>query len=355
MGIRMEVPLAEIETELSRLWDEEKSKNRFKACLFNLVVYTEDMQQEPFLQELVNGTLEKFPCRVLFIQADPNRNNDYLRAYVSNEAITTAFGCDQITLEYSASRAAAIPYIITSHLVPDLPVYLIWGADPSQDRGILNYLQQFTNRLIFNPGSTDTLQKFCAGMLARIAAVDCEVVDLHWGFISGWREVLARTFDTEERTRQLKFSKTIKITYNTAKAPFFPAPEIQATYLSSWLAGQLGWTFLSASNGCFTFSSGTHQVKVELVPKEADGLIPGAIMEIEVTTAEDHAFILTRKQKLPKVVVHISTTEICELPFTLPLKNTQIGLGYIKGLFYQPSCKHYKNMLQIASQIKESP
>lgn len=358
MSKKQEVAIADIETELSRLWDEEKNKERIKACLFNLIVYTQDEKRTPFLEEITNAIIEKFPCRIIFIQGDTDPTSDYLRASVSTEMSGTkneAFGCDHISIEVSSSRLRVVPFIILPHLVPDLPVYLIWAQEPTAENEILPYVQKFAHRLIFDPGCTTNLQRFSQNMLARMSSVEAEIVDLNWVLVSGWREALLRTFDTEERIRQFSASKVITITYNDAKSAFFQFPEIQAIYLNCWIAAQMGWQFVEVktegTTRRITYANGASKVEIALVPQGAPELFPGTILSVEVAAAEDLLFAILRKGKLPKVVVHMSTSEICELPFTMPLRNTQIGLGFIKGLFFQPSCAHYRSMLKVVSQI----
>ena len=248
MNVGSEIPIANIESELVRLWDDEKNKKRIKACLFNLIIYTHDERRANYMREIVNSILEKFPCRIIFIQGDTNPSKDYLTAGVSNVSIgkgDSSFGCDQITINVSANKLQRIPFIVLPHIIPDMPVYLLWGRDPTAENDILPFLLQFANRLIFDSECTNNLQQFSHKMLEKIDTVKAEIMDLNWGLISGWRDVLSQTFDTHDRIHQLNFSKVIQIGFNNKKTEFCQHSVIQAIYLQGWLAAQLNWKFLS--------------------------------------------------------------------------------------------------------------
>lgn len=358
MNSDVEIPIANIESELARLWDDEKNKNRIKACLFNLIIYTHDERRANYMREIVNSILEKFPCRIIFIQGDTNPEHDYLTASVSNASIgkeDSSFGCDQITIKASAKKLKRIPFIVLPHIVPDMPVYLLWGQDPIAENDILPYFLQFANRLVFDSECNNNLKQFSHTMLEKIDTIKAEFMDLNWGLISGWREVMAQTFDTPDRIHQLNFSKVIQIGFNSKKTDFCKNSVIQAIYLQGWLAAQLNWKFLSIlitdQSYRINYSNGMNEIILTLSPQDVEELPPGSILGIELSSADDNFFFISRKQKQSKVIVHISSLEKCELPFTLPLRTLQSGLNFVKEIFYKSNREHYRNMLQMISQV----
>ena len=363
MNETVDIQVANIEDELNKLRAATKAKNQIKACLFNLIIYTIDARRTNYLQELVRTIIEKFPCRIIFIRGDAESTQDYLRTEVSN--VTTEQGgmviaCEQITINVSQSQMHRVPFLILPHLVSDLPIHLLWGQNPMDENLILPQFQKYATRLIFDSECSENLQNFSRQLLDKMDTFDkIEMMDINWAFTSNWREIIVQIFDTQDKICQLSSSRTVNIVYNDHKTEFLKHSEIRAIYLQGWLAAQLQWKFVKSEilNGkrILTYQSQDNQlVTIALCPKILTDLPPGAILEVEIATKDNHFCSISRKQKLPQVVIHASTLEKCELPFTLPLPNIHRGFTFMKEIFYYSLSDHYRNMLQTIAQIENS-
>lgn len=353
------VPIDAIESELNALWDSHLDANKIRACLFNLVIYAKDKKRVPFFTEIVHSFIEKYPCRVLFIQGNDQDKNAPINIQISNVIMhdgSTLIGCDQILIEAGTHHLHTIPFIILPHLIPDLPLYLLWGENPATEINILPYLQKYAQKLIFDSEWTEDLQSFSKKVLNQINRLKIDPVDFNWATLYGWRNVMAQTFDSPEKIQLFSQGSSIYISYNSIKTDLLYHTEINALYLQAWLAAQLGWNIETAE--CDTHTQNIkyvykrQQIEVKLIPEVHESIPPGEIYSIQIFTKEGCSIEIARQKDPSLVHVHISSSEQCELPFTLSLPNLQRGFNFIKQVFYYSPSEHYRNMLTMLSQTR---
>lgn len=338
--------------------EEEKTpaltegQNWILASLFNLIVVSDSLQQALRCQELVRLVTEKFPCRVFLIQTDETSETDFFHTQHTVQATgsgSTRVCYDQITIDSSPGQLRKAPFVILPKILPDLPVYVLLGHDPTQDLTLLPELQKFATRIVFDSQSIDNVQSFAERMLATMQAAHNDFVDINWAKTKAWREVMARVFDTLEKQALLSQSKLIQITYCCPAAQGKSKLELQSLYLQSWLGAQLGWNFLNVKKEDGTFrvqyQSGDLPLEVSIIPKDTEALEAGEIFSIEALTHNESHFLVTHEGKLALVTVHASNTERCEMPYTLFLNNYQKGTSLINEMLYQPPSEHYIAML----------
>lgn len=360
------IQIASIEKELARLWGAQKDSKRVRACLFNLIVYAKDKQRIEYLNSLLYSIVEKFPCRILFFQENPEAEKDYLKVTVSNEVLgkgNIGIASDQIRVEISTQQLHRIPFIVLPNLVPDLPVYLLWGDDPTSENTILSSLERLISRIIFDPSSIVDLPSFSQKILTNMKAKPhLDFIDITWLLTTGWRNALVQVFDCPTALERLKTTKGIEIRYNSTAKPMeniaqcHAGREIQALYLAGWLAGQMEWRFvrqeIKEGSRHLTYHNGVNEFALILSPQVQEDLLPGAILGVEVSSSDDHFFFISPMPGLAKAVVHISSLETCEIPFTVPLPGFKHGFPYVQELFYSAASQHYLTMLQTLAQLK---
>lgn len=342
----MDVQFANLEAELK----QSISSGIPKACLFNLILFSKDPQRTTYFQDVVRLIGTQFPCRVIFIQEVKASS---LKVSVSVETREEAPGliCEQIFLEAGHQELARIPFIILPLIVPDLPIYLLWGQDPLTEKVILPTLQPYASRLIFDSEGSDNLQLFAQNMLKLLKNHPTQITDMNWARMGGWRQVLAQTFDCQERVDQLSSSKTIKIIYNNRVTDLTLHPQRQALYLQAWLAVQLGWEFDRIEHD---------QASIRLYYKNGpDVILEGKveshfsseeILEIEMT--DQAHFLYSFKRKGPEqVIIYCNTMDRCELPFTLLLPNIWSGRVFMREVLYHPTSVQYAHMLELISRL----
>ena len=174
-----------------------KKKGQIKGCLFNLIVYSQDPYRSIFLKEIVQIVTETFPCRIIFIECDNQTKKNFLDVTVEEQIVkkdSLVISCDRININCSAKFLNRVPYIVLPHFVPDLPIILVWGQDPSEENEILPYLETFASRLIFDSDSSCNISAFCRKMLSDTTLNKIAVTDMNWASLKSWREILFRNF-----------------------------------------------------------------------------------------------------------------------------------------------------------------
>lgn len=328
-----------------------------KACLFNLIIYTHDARRAAYFKDVIRMVTSMFPCRIIFIWGDEKTKEPYLKVSLANqeEASQGNINCDQIFIEVGKEYLNRVPFIILPYIIADLPIYLLWGQDPTTESDILPRLQKYATRLIFDSECSENLQKFSLSMIEKAEKDPIEITDMNWARISGWKEVLIQTFDTPERIEHLSSSKTIKIIYNNRSSDISLHPETQSIYLQSWLATQLKWKIKKiekeGSNLILYYENmNSKEIIVHLQGQVKENLAAEEILEFEATDQSNFLYSLGRKGN-DQIIVHCNTMDRCELPFTLYLPTIWSGRSFMQEIFYKKTSRQYFRMLNLISQL----
>lgn len=340
-----------IQTELNRLNESKPDGSKVKSPLFNLIFYTHEPCRTEYYKKIAATIMEQFPCRIIFIKGDIHAQQPLL-----NVKVTPASGksCDQILIEAGKDELSRVPFLILPHLIPDLPIYLFWGQDPSKDTTILPILQPMATRIIFDSESTDNLQQFGQTLLKLFESLSTEIVDMNWVRTAGWRQIIAKAFDSKERFNLLCQTGKIRLVYNDVSDPSFTRPQTQAIYLQAWLASCLGWKFEKLEhqdkNHILTYQDHAGQISVQLEPMTRKDLAPEDIIEFEIGAPNNYECIFTRKTA-NQVAVKASNQYQCLLPFMLILPTLQSGRSFMQEIFYLKISDQYPGVLKLISQI----
>ncbi len=355
MATQTEVSPANIQKELSRIWDSLETKNKMRASLFNLIIYTHDHMREEYLKQIAQKTIEKFPSRIIFVSVDRRTKEDFLKASVSIlyacEDEICDIACDYIQLNVSSTQTERVPFVILPHLIPDLPVYLLWADDPVHENPLSEELEQFATRIIFDSESTDNLISFAQGVLFHKQRSGCDIADLNWARTDSWRKLLSSTFNHPERLIDLKDAKEITIRYNAKASESFCHTKIQATYIQGWLASRLGWKFkelkCDKENQIFSYlNKDDSLVTVTLTPQEHPTLAPGRIISFDLSTyGEKHYAFCRRDDLCNHIMIQISSKEECEMPTQFIFAKTEIGQSLILDICRKGTSEHFSDLL----------
>lgn len=346
----------DIEKELDRLSEEYKQKNKFRACLFNLIVYVKDPHKVSHFQKLADQVMNQFPCRVLFIE-EIESSGDLVTA-VSAKMIgnlDNKVHCDEIYLKVPSDQLEKIPFILLPHILPDLPVYLLWGEDPTKMHSLLQELKSFSKRLIFDSDCANQLPEFAKKISYEIEQKHLDIADLNWVRLEGWREVLKNVFNSEDKIADLHQSQDIHITYNLSGTEKWCHPSIQAHYLHAWLAAQLNWTYTEIKNTqkCtqIIYQKPQDQVNVFIHAIENQQISSGSILKVYIQT-ESGSEITLDHQTEGHVRLIICSKEKCDLPFGAYLAHAKWEYSFAREICYKETSFHYTNMLKVLSRIK---
>jgi glucose-6-phosphate dehydrogenase assembly protein OpcA len=332
-----------IEAELLRLWNGV-SKEKTRACLFNLIVFAEHSERMDYIRDIANKVSEKYPCRVLFISSDPNAA-PYLKTAVSVVG-TGSVACDYIDIGVGGHEFQRVPFVILPHLIPDLPVSLLWAENPNVDHPLFEPLSKLSGRVIFDSESADSLLAFSKRVLALKAKTGLPVADLNWARTAGWRDLLASVFHDEADLDKIT---CLKITYNDRTTPSFYHVKVQAFYLLAWLCNQLNWQFEKASQKLdFFFSKQT----AHLVPASWENLGPGAILSLHIETSTGRQYDCARiPHQEHHVLIQSACAEACDLPYQFVLGKTIVGQSLVKEIVTKGTSNHYLATLEALSRI----
>lgn len=356
------VKTSEIQTALNRLWEKLEGSNKMRACLFNLIFYTEVGPRQDYIRKIAHKVIEKFPSRVILISSNQKATQDSLTAKIA--VLTAATGessvaCDLIELDVSGKDRARVPFVVLPLILPDLPVFFLWGENPSLSDTILNELGKFSTRLIFDSETACSLPQFGKALLKRHQVAGSDVADLNWARTESWRDVLSSTFCTQKELDILNKVREIKISFNAASSTFFCHTNIQALYLQSWLAGQLGWRFVKVEKQdktlLFTYERDKKSLLISVSPTEQAKLAPGMICSLELTTENTCQYhFAIEPDQAHKITRTFSTSELCELPCEFLFPRGDKGQSLVKEICHRGMSAHYLRVLEEISKIDEA-
>lgn len=335
-----------IDAELSRIWDSLEGSNKIRASLFNLIFFTKKSARENYIRTIAQRVIEKFPSRVIFITALPESKSDQLTTRASVVPIgEEGTACDFIEIEVPEQLLERAAFVILPHIVTDLPIYVIWGEEPS-DGPLFSELKQLADRMIFDSEGTSNLSRFAKSLLS----FECDVADLNWARTENWRKLLASTFYAEERLSALRDSSNIQIVYKQTP--------IQSLYLQGWMATQLDWKLktLKQEKGKFTLSYEKQKGAVEVIlfSEDSKTLPDGSILSVDLHTSDQEHFSFGRDLQTPHLVhMRFSTLEKCDIPLQYRFAKEESGASLVKEICHKGTSTHFLHLLQQIKNHKE--
>lgn len=352
---------SEISSELKRIWDSLEGTNKMRASLFNLIFYTKTGPTESYIRTISEKVIEKFPSRIIFITDNCESSTDYLNTHVSvlsSKEEQNDIACDAIHIDVSASQRERVPFVILPHILPDLPVYVIWGEDPCETSPLFNQLQKLASRMIFDSESVESLTDFAKNLVTLEKEKSFDIADLNWARIESWRELLTSVFYTKDRLDMLRKSTEIQICYNSEKNENFHHTYIQPLYLQGWLATQLDWRLQKIESleekWIFIYKKQNGFVTVSLLPESLSFFKPGAIVSVDIETDNQVHFSFGCNLNTPHLVsMRFSTLEKCEMPLKYVFGKEESGKSLVKEICHRGTSKHFLNLLTTFCSQKE--
>lgn len=350
--------VATIEAELTRIWDSFEGSNKIRASLFNLIFYTKKTPREKYIRTISQKVIEKFPSRVIFITSDTESTTDYLQSKVS--VLTPSAeraACDIIEIDVAGKLEDRVPFVILPHILPDLPIYVIW-ADEISDSPLFTELKQLATRMIFDSEGTSDLSRFAKNLLSLEEQYKFDIADLNWARTENWRNLLASTFYSQERLEELKLCTNIQIVYNVEQPPFPSQTYIQSLYLQGWIATQLKWKLkkMERENGkiSLTYDRQGRTVEINLYPEQHKTLPGGAILSIDLHTEDQSHFSFGRSLDMPtRVNMRFSTLEKCDIPLQYLFAKEESGASLVKEICHKGTSTHFLGLLKGLNEYRK--
>ncbi|MEM7174315.1 MAG: glucose-6-phosphate dehydrogenase assembly protein OpcA [Chlamydiota bacterium] len=351
---------AEIETKLAYIWDSFQGTNKMRACLFNLIIYTQQGARTTYFSTIAQKVIEKFPSRILFITYNDKATDRELKTAVSvmtAEAGTSVIACDLIEVAVSAHNQLQVPFVILPHILPDLPIYVVYADDPTAKNPIAKELEVLANRVIFDSESSPDLTAFARTVTEKHHREQIDVADLNWARIEGWRQLFANVFKAPDELDLLRQAVKIEIDFNAYTTAALCQTKTQSIYLQSWLANRLGWNLNGVVHKknelIFSYKTKSQSLEIALKPKEMPGTLPGRPLAVAIETATENRYLFQRKADHPHhVIIEKSTPAACSLPTTFIFEQDVSGKSLVSEICHKGSSEHYLKMLAQLAQLQ---
>jgi len=350
---------SEIEQTLVSIFEKEKKENLVKASLFNLIIYTDNDTREAYLTKLCKNLIKKFPCRIIFVK-ESNSEGDILNTKVSSlhpEGEDEGFFCEFIHFEVSKQNKERVSYLITPHLIPNLPVYLLFAKDPSAgDTPTSLKLDAFPSRIIFDSEHMGHMSQF-ATYISSLQRDNIDIGDLNWARFSSWRSVISKVFSRKEKQKLLATCDTIKIQYNSHSNKEFLHKKIQATYLQGWIATNMYWQFEEVScedgNIAVNYSSkyGKHKILLEQ-GESVDTINPGCILSVHIENSTESTSFIRDKASDHLIKICHCTPSQCEIPILYPLVSEGTTKALSREIYSRDTSPDFIACIQLLAKWK---
>lgn len=278
------VEVTEIAKELKKLWSADETRTR--ASLINFVIVCEGTDAMNANTELLQHVTRDHACRALLIGIEPDASVTKVQAWVNAHCYLPKAGgkhvcSEQISLLLPASQRSLLPNLLFTHLESDLPLTLWWQCrcpNPPDEE-----LWRWVDRLVFDSRTWATPKSEFALLQSSVTAGRTVLCDLNWTRTLHLRQCLAQLFDQPEQLAILENVATVSIKHAAGSLS-------TALFLTSWLAGQLGWNLKTSSHTKVVFDQGGREVVCEL--QAGDG---AAISEVRLQSATGSVSVIRQR------------------------------------------------------------
>ncbi len=326
----LEVPIAEIDKALRKLWDQDEA--RTNASLINLVVFSEKpgalLENSAIIRELTRDQA----CRAILVEINTAEPLPTLRSWITAHC-HLAHGlksvcCEQIAFYLTGVVTGRFRNTVFAHLNSDLPLVFWWQGELSDI--LTERLVSVMDRLIIDSSAwANSSASFRRIIETAAAKRDLILQDLEWTRTWQFRVGIASLFDATAAQRMLPEIDTVEIIYH-------PAHRNAALQLLAWLAERASWQNSRSVSGKIEFQSATKKrIEVNFVEDDA----APALSSLTLRAGESFAAIsqpprsthVHRQLKTP--VYQVSSLAPIDPSSTGDLVSLQLARGGRNSLF----------------------
>jgi glucose-6-phosphate dehydrogenase assembly protein OpcA len=222
------VGVAEVERALCELREESTHDDRgpdLRTSVMTHIAWVPAEWQEAALETL-EGLAERHPSRAILLFPAPEEPDGLdAKAIVLAYATPGArrhIAAEVVELTLRGGRRRVPASIVTSLLVPDLPVFVRWRGRPPFGAQELEQLVDLADRLVVDSGEWPDVPEAYAELAALFDRVACS--DIAWRRTLAVRRALAARWPAIAEQREVNVS----------------APPAEAALLRGWLGSRLG-------------------------------------------------------------------------------------------------------------------
>jgi glucose-6-phosphate dehydrogenase assembly protein OpcA len=233
------VTLSTIESTLADLREHETSGSGrgVRTHMLDLVVFCDRREEAERMVEVIASLPHSRPSRAIIALGLDDESDVAADARVFCTPVpggsTGVQVCSEIVSLESGRAGIALPSLIAGLLLPDLPVFLHWRAEPDASRVVLSRLWELATRVVVDSTAVPRSLGSLTSLIQR--QPDRSVTDLSWTKITGWREAVARAFDNAENSAALVDLTKLEIAH-------VGESDAQARLLAAWLTARTGRT-----------------------------------------------------------------------------------------------------------------
>lgn len=231
----IEVPVAEIDRELRKLWEQDEA--RTNASLMNLVVFSEKPGSLTENSAVIRNLTREHACRAILVEINRSEPLPTLRAWITAHC-HLAHGrksvcCEQIAFYLTGRVTGRFRNTVFAHLNSDLPLVFWWQGELSDV--LTERLVAVIDRLIVDSSTwADPLASFQRIREAATVNDDLILQDHEWTRTWQFRVGVAGIFDDPAARSALPRIDRVEITCH-------PDHRNAGLQLLAWLAQQAGW------------------------------------------------------------------------------------------------------------------
>ncbi|HMG36266.1 MAG TPA: glucose-6-phosphate dehydrogenase assembly protein OpcA [Blastocatellia bacterium] len=315
------IDIPAIERQLTSLWRQASTdveSGVIRSSTSNLLVYlSEDYDSSDFEEAMTHIAAER-PCRALVMYVDHNGVDSTITADVTSRCTLPTGSskqvcCEQVTINASGSQINEIPSAIAPLLIPDLPVYLWWRAEPRlRDRGIFGKLVEIADRVVIDSARfIDPMRDLVAeAELLRDNPRLTAISDLNWARLNAWRALIAGFYDLQEYRPFLSELSRVVIEHSRPEGTDAPI-SLRALLLGGWLASRLGWQIKhhesSGTGHSFTFESAGREVLLHFVTTERK-IEPARLAKVTLESAADPSAVFSVRRSTDSTRIETMAT-----------------------------------------------
>jgi glucose-6-phosphate dehydrogenase assembly protein OpcA len=235
----MPITLDVIESTLADLRSHETSGSGrgVRTHMLDLVVFCDKREEADQMVEVVASLPHSRPSRAIIALGLDDESDVVADARVFCTPVpgdsTGVQVCSEIVRLEGGRGGIALPSLVAGLLLPDLPVFLHWRAEPDASRIVLARLWELATRVVVDSTAVPRALDSLTALIQR--QPDRSVTDLSWTKITGWREAVARAFDNAENAAELAELSHLEIAH-------VGASDAQARLLAAWLMSRTGRT-----------------------------------------------------------------------------------------------------------------
>ncbi len=232
--------------ELANLWIETalpsadnaggESSGVLRACAMTMLVIADESDDPLGIGETLAQLMKEHPSRAIVIRLRKS-TEPWLESRVFAQC-WKPFGsrqhicCEQIEITSSDASLPDVPAVVLPLVVADLPVMLWCRSGRATELEGFREIEALAQKVIFDSASFPDPDKALSKLLGA-GLPGTRVADLAWGRLTGSRELIAQTVNSEDMLQSVRRVDEVHV---HARGP---KPNIPALYFAAWLSNRL--------------------------------------------------------------------------------------------------------------------